>query len=59
MERLLPSPRRTACPWKGEAAYFALEGFGEVAWSYEQPFERVAAIAGHLSFIPGVRVERV
>ena len=59
MTRLVPLPRHTTCPWKGEASYFAFAGLREVAWSYEAPIEGVAAIAGHLCFMPNVRVERV
>jgi len=44
------------CPWKGEASYFTLQAGGEqvvnAAWSYEQPIEAAAAIAGHIAFYP-------
>ena len=50
---------RSVCEWKGAATYWSLvlpDGHGgtdavaDVAWSYEQPTERFAAIAGHLAF---------
>ena len=38
---LRPSPRRSVCEWKGEAAYFdvvvAEETHRDVAWSYPDP----------------------
>ncbi|HTR69730.1 MAG TPA: DUF427 domain-containing protein [Mycobacteriales bacterium] len=41
----------TVCPFKGEAAHWALAG-GEqpVAWTYRQPHHEVARLAGHLAF---------
>lgn len=45
------------CPYKGEATFYAIENeAGDVvqdaAWSYEQPFDAVGPIAGHLAFYP-------
>jgi uncharacterized protein (DUF427 family) len=44
----------TTCPFKGDASYWTLELDGNshdgIAWSYETPIERSAAIAGLLSF---------
>lgn len=49
-----PTDHSTHCPHKGDAAYFSVEAGGEtlenVAWSYEAPFDQVAAIKGHLAF---------
>ena len=60
MALLMPSTRRSTCPWKGEASYLSvIDGPQDVAWSYAAPHERVAEIAGHLAFYPVVRVERV
>ncbi|GGX98555.1 hypothetical protein GCM10007160_27620 [Litchfieldella qijiaojingensis] len=54
MERLTRSATVTHCPFKGDASYYSLELDGEtltdVAWSYEQPFDAMADIAGHLAF---------
>jgi len=51
---LLPSARRTVCPYKGEASYWSLDVGGrheqDVAWSYEQPLPELAAIAGRIAF---------
>jgi uncharacterized protein (DUF427 family) len=42
------------CPYKGEAAYYSIPLGGErsvnAVWTYEAPYEAVAAIAGHLAF---------
>lgn len=49
-----PTDHSTHCPHKGDASYFTVEADGEtlenVAWSYEQPFDQVAAIKDHLGF---------
>lgn len=54
--------RKTRCPYKGEASYFSIctaeRNAPNAAWSYEQPLEAVAAIAGHLAFYPD-RVDSV
>jgi uncharacterized protein (DUF427 family) len=53
MER---SAHATYCPYKGEAAYYSLaSGDGPAAnlvWTYEQPYDAVAAIRDHLAFYP-------
>jgi uncharacterized protein (DUF427 family) len=45
---------RTHCPYKGDASYWAVKVAGRridnAAWSYEQPFDRIAQIKGHLAF---------
>lgn len=51
-----PSPLHTHCPFKGEASYWTATAGGLVrpdcAWSYERPYEAVAAIAGYFAFYP-------
>ena len=46
----------TYCPFKGDCSYFDLAGGGEsganAVWSYEAPFNAVAAIKDHLAFYP-------
>jgi uncharacterized protein (DUF427 family) len=53
--------RRTAtgtyCPFKGEASYYSIELPGgaterDVIWTYEQPYDAVREIAGHVAFYP-------
>jgi len=45
----------TYCPYKGEASYYSLQtqdGTNEtdLIWTYEQPYDSVAEIAGHVAF---------
>ena len=59
MTLLEPSATRTHCPYKGDASYFsASSGARDVAWSYEDPFDQVAAIKDHLAFYPN-RVDAI
>lgn len=64
MTRLERGPHATYCPYKGDCAYFSIPeagARGEAAvWTYEAPFEAVAAISGYLAFYPDrveIRVE--
>ena len=56
MSLLERSSHSTYCPYKGDAAYFAIRAGDQVAensvWSYETPYSAVAAIAGYLAFYP-------
>lgn len=56
MARLTKTPRKTSCPWKGEASYYAVVIPGMVldnaVWSYESPLPEMASIAGYLAFYP-------
>lgn len=53
MDRLVRSSHRTHCPFKGDASYFSLKGGPENAvWSYEQPYDEMAAIKERLAFYP-------
>jgi len=57
MERLERSTHLTHCPFKGDASYFSLKGGPrDAVWSYEQPFDEMAAIGEYLAFYPD-RVE--
>lgn len=62
MERLQRSEHGTYCPFKGDANYYSLPELGErgrnAVWTYETPYEAVAAIQDHLAFYPD-RVEIV
>jgi len=44
------------CPYKGDAAYYSVASDGQHAenavWTYEAPYEAVAAIKDHLAFYP-------
>ncbi|MBE1161932.1 DUF427 domain-containing protein [Dyella acidiphila] len=52
----------TYCPYKGECSYYSIAAAGErganVVWSYEHPYEAVAAIRDHLAFYPN-RVDAI
>ena len=52
---LAPSETRTACPYKGEATYWNVRAgdreIEDAAWSYEEPFDEVGRIAGHVCFL--------
>jgi uncharacterized protein (DUF427 family) len=58
MECLRRVDHSTHCPFKGDAAYFDFrdpardgpEPVAQVAWSYEDPFDQMEAIRGHLAF---------
>lgn len=53
---LRPTDHETYCPYKGEASYFTVttpDGeLDNVIWTYEQPYEAVAEIGGHVAFYP-------
>ena len=53
MDRLERSTHSTHCPFKGDASYFSLKGGPrDAVWSYEQPFDEMAAIREYLAFYP-------
>lgn len=56
MDLLQPSPRKTQCPYKGEASYFSVTSGDKTAedavWSYEKPYPAMQEIAGRLAFYP-------
>ncbi len=53
---LRPSDHQSYCPYKGDAAYYDLSAGGMEAehavWTYREPFDAVAPIAGHVAFYP-------
>ncbi|CAN7577474.1 DUF427 domain-containing protein [Mesorhizobium sp. LjNodule214] len=56
MALLERSAHATYCPYKGDCAYFSIPSGGERAinavWTYEAPYDAVAAIRNHLAFYP-------
>ncbi|WP_406640185.1 DUF427 domain-containing protein [Amycolatopsis sp. WGS_07] len=60
---LSPTEHRTHCPYKGDASYYSLTVVpdGENAvWVYEEPYDAVAPIKGHVAFYPDrVEIEEV
>jgi uncharacterized protein (DUF427 family) len=56
MALLEPSTHHSYCPYKGDASYLSVKSGGaalaNAIWSYEAPYDAVAAIARHLAFYP-------
>ena len=56
MTLLERSAHATYCPYKGDCAHFSIPSGGERAinavWTYEAPYDAVAAIRNHLAFYP-------
>lgn len=52
MAALKRTDSSTYCPYKGHASYFSIAGAIDAVWSYEAPFDAVAAIKDHLAFYP-------
>lgn len=54
MDRLKPGAKQTYCPYKGDATHFNINVDADVlenaAWSYEDPFDAMRRIAGHIAF---------
>jgi uncharacterized protein (DUF427 family) len=57
-ELLTRSDHATYCPYKGDAGYYSLvidgDTYADAVWTYEQPYDAVAEIAGHVAFYPNV-----
>ena len=47
---LAPSDRRTRCAYKGEASYWSLPGFENVAWFYPAPLREAGEIKDRIAF---------
>ena len=62
-EYLVPSDRRSMCPWKGEATYRSVSVDGALnrnaAWEYRQPSALAESIRGRVAFWRGVEVVSV
>ena len=56
MAALTRSEHATYCPYKGDASYYSIPAGGDrsvnAIWSYEEPYEAVAAIRDHVAFYP-------
>jgi uncharacterized protein (DUF427 family) len=56
MTALRSTTTTSYCPYKGDASYYSIDGpDGEItdaAWTYQDPYPAMAAIAGHLAFYP-------
>ena len=49
-QQLERSETTSHCPYKGDATYWHVDGRQDAAWSYEEPYDSVRAIAGHICF---------
>jgi uncharacterized protein (DUF427 family) len=62
MTALERSDHASYCPYKGDAAYYSIPAGGarsdNAVWTYEAPYEAVAAIREHLAFYPS-RVDAI
>jgi uncharacterized protein (DUF427 family) len=50
---LTASATQTYCPYKGDASYYNITSDGgrpDAVWSYREPYDAVAGIAGHVAF---------
>jgi uncharacterized protein (DUF427 family) len=54
MSLLARTEHSTYCPYKGECSYYSIPAGGErsvnAVWSYESPYDAVAAIRDHVAF---------
>ena len=62
MAALTRSETASYCPYKGDAAYFSIPAGGarsvDAIWTYEAPYDAVAAIRDHVAFYPD-RIDRI
>jgi uncharacterized protein (DUF427 family) len=51
---LRPSTNETYCPFKGAASYYSIvtadAELTDAVWTYQDPYDAVASIAGHVAF---------
>jgi uncharacterized protein (DUF427 family) len=56
MAALERTQHSTYCPYKGDASYYSISAGGErsvnAIWTYEDPYEAVAAIRDYVAFYP-------
>ena len=56
MSLLERTAQSTYCPYKGESAYYSVPAGGarsvNAAWTYETPYDAVAAIESRIAFYP-------
>lgn len=62
MAALQRTDHASYCPYKGDAAYYSIPAGGErtvnAVWTYEAPYDAVAAIKDHVAFYPN-RVDSI
>ncbi|OWJ65792.1 DUF427 domain-containing protein [Inquilinus limosus] len=56
MAALQRTDHATYCPYKGDASYYSIPAGGgrtdNAVWTYEAPYDAVAAIKDHVAFYP-------
>ncbi|MGL4963792.1 MAG: DUF427 domain-containing protein [Inquilinus sp.] len=54
MAALQRTDHASYCPYKGDAAYYSIGGgrAANAVWTYEAPYDAVAAIKDHVAFYP-------
>lgn len=56
MSLLTRTKHVTYCPYKGKCNYYSVSSGGErslnAVWTYEEPYEAVKQIKGHIAFYP-------
>ena len=50
MDLMSATEHTTYCPFKGHATYWSLGDLENIAWSYEDPYDEVMEIKGHIAF---------
>ena len=62
MSLLARTDHQTYCPYKGDCSYYSIPLGGDrsvnAVWTYEHPYDAVAAIKDHLAFYP-TRVDEI
>ncbi len=62
MTQLTRTDHASYCPYKGDASYFSIPAGDarsvNAVWSYETPYDAVAAIKDHVAFYPD-RVDKI
>jgi uncharacterized protein (DUF427 family) len=62
MAQLERTSHATYCPYKGDCSYYSIPAGGDrsvnAVWTYENPYDAVSTIKGHLAFYPD-RVDAV
>lgn len=54
---LVRSETSQVCPYKGTPWYSSTRTQTDIAWSYEEPLDDAACVAGHVSFADSASVE--
>jgi uncharacterized protein (DUF427 family) len=47
---LRPSTTKTFCAYKGQASYWSLDGFDDIAWTYTNPLREAAEVRDRIAF---------